>query len=1145
MSEKHTLTVDGPIQHLTDCFYNNPTINGLLRALALDKAYVRGDGSYLFTEDGEKVLDMVSGYGSLPFGHNHPRLRELTRSETFQQLPGFAGGTVNPLAEKLARRLSDLCPQTPKVYFKGEVRPKKNLQDYMDDLARRAPVYHTVYANSGAESVEAAFKLARVKTGNHTIISLTSSFHGKTLSSLSATGQPKFQVAGYSPVEGHDYLPANDLEALRARLLLHDQGVAAKKVLNVLWGVGGASIHDDDTRKEVTRLAAEGSLPFNFFNLEKSEQDLRQLSKQTVAAMIVEPIQGEGGVRMLEEEYILGARKLCQQKGVLFILDEVQTGLGRTGYLFAHQRFKGLTWDMMTLAKALGAGEFPTAALLVHEDTWDDHFGIIHTSTFAGSSRACALADCVLDILQDEENDGLFLKEVQRKGQMFKSLLLELKAELDEELKTIYAKHGQTYDGPGLITDVRGEGLMLGIELGTLYEFNESILRELASQGGLTVLMASYLLSACGVRVAPTLSNSHVLRIQAPLTVTDEEIRHAVASLRRGLGMVRRNNLYELSRHLVQKAVTVDPKDTKDFLDPSKRIPQPEETEGLLKVGFFVHPLDPRNFGEFDPALAQFGTHENPETHEEPEINRLWHRIEAVLDPFTINVVKLTADTGEEILYRFQAVAETAQGFMDKRQSYGEEYAALQLEKGLVDPAAMEHLQRDSALYAMEKITKTKLLPGLETLKNWGASILGCGAYTSIVSNQCLFLSNHGLGVTSGNSFTCATSIQGAAVGAVKMNIDLRTARAAVVAASGNIGRLAARLITLDVPYLMLIGNPKKDFDSEVKPKMEELAFVIYEDAVALLDEAMEAAGSVEKVNASSLKGLALALWEDAEIMGMLYGPDRKLKTRTEIGRQIHRLLQSRRSANPAYQPWVDFTINYNVLAGQDIIISASSDVGTIIEPHHLRPGSVVVDVARPQDVSKRVADLRPDVLVMDGGVLKLPNLESFGWNFGYGFTPLAYACMTETAMMGWAGHTGHLSHGPFLHMKDITLTRQWAEKFGVELAGIRSFERPVSEEHVQTKLQKAQAVNARLAEKGLTWEDMVYQVFEKKLEHLATPEDVHRMIQDLPEDVRRERNLMVVSLASVKRQLSYYKNLVAGFQTSSVIAEMIQPKSA
>ncbi len=1121
-------------------FFSNPTINNLLRILSLDKEYVRGEGSWLYTEEGEKILDMVSGYGSLPFGHNHPALRELTRSEEFQAYPGFTTGTVNPLAEKLARRLSALCPQTPKPYFRGEIRPKKGMQDYLDDLSHRPPVYHTVFANSGAEAVEAALKLARLKTGHLTVLSLQASFHGKTLSSLSATGQEKFQVTGYSPVQGHDYVPANDLDALKTRIHLHNQGVAAKKVLDILGGVGGASIHDEETRKQVAQHAAAHSLPFNLYNLEKSTADLQELAGQAIAAFIVEPIQGEGGINPLDSAYVLAARKLCQESGILFVLDEVQTGLGRTGLLFAHQRFEGLTWDMMTLAKALGGGEFPTAALVVHEDCWDEHFGIIHTSTFSGSHRASAISMKVLDILEDKENGGKFLEEVRRKGELFRQLLRELQEELHQEIVASFKAKGLDYKGEGIITGVRGEGLMVGVEFGTLKEFNDSLLKELAGQGNLSAMVASYLLNVCHVRVAPTLSNSKVLRLQAPLTVTEEELRSVVDGLRQTLGVVRRNNLYELTRHMVRKAERRSFDEIEDFLIPGKNRPNVEDIEGLRKVGFFVHPLDPRNFGEFDPAMALFDVAENPVTKEAPEINRLWERIESVLEPFSTNTLLFHANSGEEILYRYIVIPETAGGFMEKLQSYGEEYAALVLGRGLPDPNGAKNLQKDAALYAMEKITKTKLLPGLIKFRDWGAEILGCGAYTSIVSNQCLFLSNYGMAVTSGNSFTVATSIQGAAEGARKMHIDLKTAKAAVVAASGNIGRLAARLISQDVPHVTIIGNPKKDFDSEVKPKLEELAFQIYEDAVATLDHAVEEAGGENKVDAATLKGLALALFEDPQVREMLYGAERTVKTRTEIGRQLYRLFDSRATANPGFHPFVNITVNYNLLAEQDIIISASSDVGTIIEPHHLRPGCVVVDVARPQDVSKRVAELRPDVLVMDGGVLRIPNIEHFGWNYGYGYTPLAYACMSETAMMGWAGHTKHLSHGAYLHMEDITRTRGWAKTFGVTLAGVRSFERPVDDKHIEDRYQKAQAVLRRVEQSGGTWADMVHRIYEEKLEKIGGPDETLGLLKDLPEDVRRERNLMLLTPNHVKRHLVHLRSLLAGYQASSDIAALI-----
>lgn len=245
------------------------------------------------------------------------------------------------------------------------------------------------FCNSGAEANEAAIKLARKYSkesygeGRYEIISAINSFHGRTFASLSATGQEKFQK-GFEPlVPGFKHIPFDDADAL-------------KTVIN----------------------------------------------KQT-CAVILEPIQGEGGVRLPSDDYFKNVRQICDENNLLLILDEVQTGMGRTGKLFAHEHY-GIKPDIMTLAKGLGGG-VPIGALLAIEKVASGFQPGSHASTFGGNPLVCASAIATLDTILE---DGYLLDHCRRLGRYFREQLLKIKLKY-----------------PDIVLDVRGKGLIIGMEL--------------------------------------------------------------------------------------------------------------------------------------------------------------------------------------------------------------------------------------------------------------------------------------------------------------------------------------------------------------------------------------------------------------------------------------------------------------------------------------------------------------------------------------------------------------------------------------------------------------------------------------------------------------------------------------------------------
>ncbi len=316
---------------------------------------------------------------------------------------------------------------------------------------------HCFFGNSGAEAVEGALKAARIATQKPTIISTIGSFHGKTMGALSLTGRQKYQEPFKPLVPACDKIPFNDTKALETRLRQGD-----------------------------------------------------------VAAFIVEPIQGEGGIIVPDKGYLKAVEEICHAYGALFIADEIQTGLGRTGKMFACEWDEAKP-DIMCIAKSLSGGIIPTSVFITTEEVWNKAYGtkekcLLHTTTFGGNTWAAAAGIAALEVIK---NDNLADKA------------LELGDYLLDKLQILKEKYG-------LIKEVRGRGLLIGLEFeqpkGMLDKLSGGAISR-ASEEYLGSLVAGQLQNKYGVITAYTLNNPNVVRLEPPLVVTKEEIDHVVDSL--------------------------------------------------------------------------------------------------------------------------------------------------------------------------------------------------------------------------------------------------------------------------------------------------------------------------------------------------------------------------------------------------------------------------------------------------------------------------------------------------------------------------------------------------------------------------------------------------------------------------------------
>jgi acetylornithine/N-succinyldiaminopimelate aminotransferase len=365
---------------------------------------VRGEGVYLFGEQGEKYLDFAAGIAVNVLGHAHPYLTKAIQEQvaTLMHVSNLYG---SPQGEALAKRLCDLT--------------------FADTM---------FFTNSGVEAVECAIKTARryhYAKGNahkHNLITFSNAFHGRTMATISATDQAKLRD-GFAPLlTGFTVVEFNDLDAALGAI-------------------------DENT-----------------------------------AGFLVEPIQGEGGIRVSSHEFLSGLRAACDEHDLMLVFDEVQCGVARTGTLYAYQQY-GVEPDIMATAKGIGGG-FPMGACLATEKAAAGMVLGTHGSTFGGNPLAMAAGQAVLDIVADDE----FLGQVRLKGE-------RLRAALEQMIPN----HDHLFDS------VRGVGLMLGIKMKA---DSREFVNYLRTRGLLTVA-----------------AGENVVRVLPPLTIEEEHIREFVDGL--------------------------------------------------------------------------------------------------------------------------------------------------------------------------------------------------------------------------------------------------------------------------------------------------------------------------------------------------------------------------------------------------------------------------------------------------------------------------------------------------------------------------------------------------------------------------------------------------------------------------------------
>lgn len=659
--------------------YFNKYRQEVLSKVGLNRNIDQAQGSVLIDAEGNHLIDCVAQFGAVPFGHNPDFLKNAITSYLEEKQPIF----VQPFKAKSTSLLAETLCRLAGANYK-----------------------YVVFSNTGAETVEAGIKLARLRTGRRKVLSTFNSFHGKTYSALSATGSTKY---------------SNEL------------------------------IVDDKNYDKI-----------EFNNISDLES---YLSTQDYAAFIVEPIQGEGGMIPASSEYLKSAQELCKKYGTLFVADEIQTGIGRTGTMFALQGYE-IEPDLILVSKALGGGMYPIGAVIARKSAYSKKFDKIHSSTFANGGLAAHIANQTIHHLESETN---ILGEVKTKGKYLCKEFSKLQSEFSEYFS------------------FTGTGLMYALRFKDETTTDNYIINYIQSEGAMSFMIAGYLLHEKKFFTMPFLGDGCAIRFEPPLTIEHEKLELFVAAMRDLCKIIQRARYDLLLGYIVGYQRPADDIDRVSYQKPQDnsliRLHKP--TKPRKRFAFLMHTTSRPDLVRGLPLAIR------KEFNDEQQ-NRLsdWMMEFGKIDssPATAINVQMTSQQGV-----------TVDGIL------------------IYSPISPENMMK------LTREEKRELLDDyLKVATEEKVDVIGLGAFTSVISRAGTDIVNDQFKFTTGNSFTALSTAE-----SIKdcFGEKINEKELTVIGARGSVGRLAAMELTRYFKRINLVGSPR----SGLKTLWENCASMIVE----------------------------------------------------------------------------------------------------------------------------------------------------------------------------------------------------------------------------------------------------------------------------------------------------------------------------
>lgn len=921
--------------------YAEALLTGMLGTFGLDVEYVRAEKDSLFYRDDAgaevPVLDLLGGWGSLMLGHNHPEIVAHAKELLDSGRPVHSQHSAHPIADQVGGVLNGIL---------GRELPG-------------AEPYSVIFANSGAEAVEAAVKHCEFDRALR-MKSLFEEIEWNASVALTAVGEGTAELpddTSLLPGDAPAPTSAEEFGALLGAVAAHNiaQAGTAPVFFALERAFHGKLVGSTQFTYNPLFRAAFASLgpavrfvpPNDAAAFEKaaSEQQVTVLDVQVVdgrvtlverdfpvvAGLIVEPIQGEGGINELTAEYAARIREICDAIACPIVIDEIQSGMGRTGKFFASAHI-GLVGDYFLLGKSLGGGIGKTSAMLVRQSRYRPEFELVHSSTFAKDGFTTAIALRTLELLEAE--DGAAYDRATERGERIIGMLRELAEKYSD-----------------VVADVRGKGLLIGLEFADQSQASSPVIRERALAGLLVFQLGSYLHLAHRIRTGPTASVPNMLRIEPSIYISDEEIERLRTGLTQVCEILRNQDALPLV-HPLTGAGKLPRAECKDFRpETGEKTGSAEPAE--RKAGIVSYPLTPEMLREFDPSLADL---------EDDRLIAYIRRSELLKDLPASTPVRFDSPQGTSV--------------------------DLTVYPLLVTPQQLREYQVSGQTF----LIGADLDRRVRAAKADGCDTVGIGFGLGGVSGHGSALRVPGVKLTAGSALAVGSALISAHAAGIERFGGVHDLTVAVVGAGGRVGSTLAAMTAAEVTKVILVGSGREG--SAERLRATELR--IYQESW----EQIAAGGD--------LLGIPKALAAESLIAGWL--ADGRSGDEPS-GDAIAAYLDEAYDINP----FVTATDDLLSVQNAQTVFTAHSSPVPVLGEKYLAEGAIVCDLSFfGPGAESAAATSRSDLRYIRGGVLSVANqgILPRGVSASLGVGELL-AGEAEVVTLALSGSSGSMGDGP------------------------------------------------------------------------------------------------------------------------------------